>query len=247
MLLGSAALATGLMNFPRSLAAAPARSEGTKDAMIQIDGVFQPAPLPYAYEALQPSIDTETMHLHHDKHYVTYTNNLNTALQQAPELKTKNIEQLLSSIKSLPDPVRKAIRNNGGGYYNHGLFWRMMAPKGTTKASDELTAAITKTFGGMNSFQEKFNKEAASVFGSGWAWMILTPGGELKITSTPNQDSPIMQDVAEVPGKPVLGLDVWEHAYYLKYKNVRADYIKSWWDVVNWQTASDLYAKAKTA
>ncbi|MEO6845714.1 MAG: superoxide dismutase [Chthoniobacterales bacterium] len=248
MFLGGVALAT-VMELPSMLRAASvsaASASGTADMMPETDGVFQAAPLPYDYSALQPSIDTETMHLHHDKHYVGYTNNLNKALESAPELKTKSIEELLVSIKSLPEAVRKAIRNNGGGYYNHSLFWRMMTPnKDSKRLSPSLEAAIIATFGSMDKFKEAFIKEAGTVFGSGWAWLVYTPQGELKITSTPNQDSPVMADIAEVPGKPILALDVWEHAYYLKYKNVRADYMKAWWDIVNWETASELYKKAK--
>lgn len=208
------------------------------------DGVFAAAALPYAYDALQPSIDEATMKLHHDKHYAAYTKNLNAALEQAPELKSKSIEELLADTKSLPESVRRAIRNNGGGFYNHSLFWLMMTSDSTGKPEGALAEAIDKKFGSFDAFKEQFSKEAGAIFGSGWAWLIVTPDGELAITTTPNQDSPIM-DVAEVKGKPVLGLDVWEHAYYLKYKNVRADYIKGWWDVVNWNTASELYDAAK--
>ena len=212
--------------------------------MPRTDGVFEVAPLPYAFDALVPSIDAETMQLHHDKHYGAYTKNLNDALAKAPELKSKSIEELLANTKSLPQEVRKAIRNNGGGYYNHSLFWRMITPERNGQPQGDLAAAINKGFGSLDEFKAKFSKEASSVFGSGWAWLIVTPKGDLEITSTPNQDSPIM-DVAETAGKPVLGLDVWEHAYYLKYKNVRADYIKNWWEIVNWKTASDLYKAAK--
>lgn len=240
--LGAAAVAVGALPSGRSLLAADSPAEPMKPGA---DGVFAAAALPYAYDELQPSIDEATMKLHHDKHYAAYTKNLNAALEQAPELKSKSIEELLADTKSLPESVRRAIRNNGGGFYNHSLFWLMMTPDSTGKPEGALAEAIDKKFGSFDAFKEQFSKEAGAIFGSGWAWLIVTPDGELAITTTPNQDSPIM-DVAEVKGKPVLGLDVWEHAYYLKYKNVRADYIKDWWDVVNWKTASDLYDAAKS-
>jgi len=183
------------------------------------------------------------MRLHHNKHYGGYTKKLNAALEEAPELQGKPIEGLLAGIKSLPENVRTAIRNNGGGYYNHSLFWRMMKPGGSEPSGD-LAKAIETKFGSVENFKEAFSKQAGSVFGSGWAWLIVDPSGELVITSTPNQDSPIM-DVAKVNGQPVLGLDVWEHAYYLKYKNLRSDYIQAWWDVVDWDTAGKLYDAAK--
>jgi len=215
----------------------------TAPAMPVADGLFEVAPLPYDYSALAPSIDEATMRLHHDKHYAGYTRKFNAALEEAPELKGKPIEAVLADIQSLPENVRTAVRNNGGGYYNHSLFWRMMKPGGS-EPTGALAKAIEAKFGSVEAFQEAFSKQAGSVFGSGWAWLIVDPSGELVITSTPNQDCPIM-DIAQVKGKPVLGLDVWEHAYYLKYKNMRSDYIQAWWDVVDWKTAGDLYDAAK--
>jgi superoxide dismutase, Fe-Mn family len=241
--LGGLAVAGGMLSPSRDLFAAEA-SAGTAEMMPVADGVFEVASLPYAYDALAPSIDEATMKLHHDKHYGAYTKNLNAALEKAPDLKGKPIEELLAETKLLPEEVRKALRNNGGGYYNHSLFWRMMKPGGS-KPSGALAEAIDKKFTSLDAFKEAFSKEAGSLFGSGWAWLIVDPSGELVITSTPNQDVPIM-DVAEVAGRPVLGLDVWEHAYYLKYKNVRPDYIKNWWEVVNWDTAGELYDAAKS-
>ncbi len=202
------------------------------------------APLPYAYNALEPIIDTETMYLHHDKHYGTYTKNLNEAIAKAPELKSKSITELLSDISALPAPVRKAIRNNGGGYYNHGLFWHWMTPNGGGTPSGPLANAINKKFGSFAAMQDQFNKEALAIFGSGWAWLIKTDNGDLKLTSTANQDSPIMKGIAEITGQPILGLDVWEHSYYLKYKNNRKKYIDAWWKLVNWKTASSLFSTA---
>ena len=237
---GFAAAGSFLAGVSRNFAADPSGASGLMPVK---DGVFEVAPLPYGYDALAPSIDEETMRLHHDKHYAGYASKLNAALAEAPELKSKSIEELLGGIKSLPESVRKAVRNNGGGYYNHGLFWRMLSPKGG-QPEGGLAAALEKKFASYEAFKEAFSKEAAGVFGSGWAWLIVTPKGELEIATTPNQDCPIM-DVAETRGKPVLGLDVWEHAYYLKYKNLRADYIKAWWNVVNWRTASELYREAK--
>jgi len=207
------------------------------------DGLFEVAPLPYDFSALAPSIDEATMRLHHNKHYAGYTTKFNAALEEAPDLKGQPIEAVLADIEALPENVRTAIRNNGGGYYNHSLFWRMMKPGGS-EPSGALAKAIEAKFGSFDSFKEAFSKQAGTVFGSGWAWLIVDPSGELVITSTPNQDSPIM-NVAKVQGKPVLGLDVWEHAYYLKYKNMRGDYIQAWWDVVDWGTADTLYEAAK--
>jgi len=241
--LGAATLAASTLATPM-LHAESKSSDTSAPIMPLTNGVFEVAPLPYAYDALVPSIDEATMQLHHNKHYAAYTKNLNEALDKAPELKSKSIEALLTDIKGLPQEVRKAIRNNGGGYYNHSLFWRMITPERNTKPEAALAAAIDKAFGSFDEFKAKFSKEASTVFGSGWTWLIVNPKGELEITSTPNQDVPIM-DVAETPGKPILGLDVWEHAYYLKYKNVRADYIKNWWEIVNWKTVSELYAAAK--
>jgi len=219
------------------------------EMMPRTAGTFEVAPLPYAYDALQPSIDVETMHLHHDKHYAAYTKKLNDALDKAPDLKSKSIEELLSDIKALPETVRKVVRNNGGGYYNHSLFWQMMAPQagvaGGGEPGGELAGEIASAFGSFKEFKTKFSEEAATIFGSGWAWLVAADGGALKITSTPNQDSPIMKDTAEVPGKVILGLDVWEHSYYLKYKNLRPKYIEAWWNVVNWKTPEKLFAAAK--
>ncbi|MDD5349339.1 MAG: superoxide dismutase [Chthoniobacteraceae bacterium] len=196
-------------------------------------------PLPYGYEALEPYIDTETMHLHYDKHYAAYTKNLNGALEKFPELQAKTIEQLLGNIAVLPEPIRETVRNNGGGYYNHGLFWRIMGPQGGSPEG-ALAAAILETFGGVAELKKALLGAAASVFGSGWAWLVVK-NGKLEITTTPNQDSPLMGDLAKKAGEPILGIDVWEHAYYLKYKNERAKYLDSWWNTVNWKTVGNLY------
>jgi len=214
--------------------------DSTSDAMPGRNGVFELAPLPYAYGALEPFIDEETMRLHHDKHYAAYTKNLNDALAEFPQLGSKPIEQLLGNIQALPEAIRKTIRNNGGGYYNHSLLWRWMGPSGG-EPDGALADVIRKQFGSLDALKKKLSAAAMSVFGSGWAWLVLKEGGVLEIGTTPNQDSPIMGDVSDIRGKPILGIDVWEHAYYLKYKNERSKYLDAWWKVVNWKTVGHLY------
>ena len=189
---------------------------------------FELPQLPYAFDALEPHIDAKTMEIHHDKHHAAYTNKLNEALQGSGQ-DGKSIEDILSNL----DMNNKAVRNNGGGYYNHNLFWEIMSPNGGGKPSGELATAIDNAFGSFDAFREKFSQAGATQFGSGWAWLVVDGAGKLQITSTPNQDNPLM-DIAEVQGKPVLGLDVWEHAYYLNYQNRRPDYIAAFWNVVNW-------------
>lgn len=189
---------------------------------------FELPKLDYAYNALEPNIDALTMEIHHTKHHAAYTNNLNAALEGTPNA-GKSIEELLAGISKLS----VAIRNNGGGYYNHNLFWKVIGPNGGGKPSGDLLAAIEKNFGSFDAFKEEFAKAAATRFGSGWAWLVKQADGKLVITSTPNQDNPLM-DIAEVKGTPILALDVWEHAYYLKYQNRRPDYISAFWNVVNW-------------
>jgi superoxide dismutase, Fe-Mn family len=196
-------------------------------------------PLPYAYDALEPAIDKETMTFHHDKHHQTYVDNLNKAVDADADLQGKSLEEIFTSISTAP----KAVRNNGGGHWNHSLFWELLAPADQAgEPSAELKAAIDSDLGGMDKFKEDFNAAGAAQFGSGWAWLIVQ-NGKLKITSTPNQDNPLM-DVVEERGEVVLGADVWEHAYYLKYQNRRADYLKSFWSVVNWNKVNELYAAA---
>ena len=199
---------------------------------------FTLPPLPYAANALEPHIDARTMEIHHGKHHQTYVTNLNAAIEKAPELKDKSLEQLLAGVNSAPEAVRTAIRNNGGGHWNHTFFWEIMGPKAGGAPSGKLADAIKTSFGDFEKFKEQFAAAAAARFGSGWVW-LLNEGGKLSITSSPNQDNPIMD------GKPaksiLLGLDVWEHAYYLKYQNRRPDYIDAWWDVVNWAEVSKRY------
>ncbi|HEY7443924.1 MAG TPA: superoxide dismutase [Vicinamibacterales bacterium] len=185
-------------------------------------------PLPYDFDALEPHIDAQTMQIHHGKHHATYVTNLNNALEKYPDLQSKSVEDLVRDLSKVPEDVRTAVRNNGGGHLNHSMFWQIMGPKGGGSPSGALGDAIKSSFGSFDGFKEQFAKAALGRFGSGWAWLIST-GGKLSIESTPNQDNPIMEGK-----KAIAGLDVWEHAYYLKYQNRRADYITAWWNVVNW-------------
>jgi len=193
--------------------------------------------LPYANDALEPHIDAKTMEIHHDKHHQAYVNNLNAAIEKAPELQGKSLDDLMRGINSVPESVRTAVRNNGGGHWNHSLFWQIMGPGKGGEPSGKLADAIKSAFGDFSKFKEQFAAAGAGRFGSGWAWLI-NDGGKLSITSTPNQDNPLME------GKnAILGLDVWEHAYYLKYQNKRPDYIAAWWNVVNWDAVAERYGK----
>ena len=195
--------------------------------------------LPYAFDALEPYIDEETMHLHHDKHHNTYVTNLNAAIEKHPELGEKTIEELLSDMDAVPTDIKTAVRNNGGGHANHSFFWKIMAPNAGGEPTGAIKEAIDDAFGDFATFKEEFKKAAAGRFGSCWAWLVME-NGKLAITSTANQDSPLME------GKtPILGLDVWEHAYYLKYKNVRPDYIEAFWNVVNWEEVNNQLSTAK--
>jgi Fe-Mn family superoxide dismutase len=201
-------------------------------------GPFTLPPLPYAYDALEPYIDAQTMQIHHDKHHAAYVANLNKAVAEFPDLGKKPIEDLIKDLNSVPEKIQMAVRNQGGGHLNHSLFWAMMK-KGGGKPSAELESAIDKNFGSVSAFKDKFTEAATKVFGSGWAWLVLD-GGDLKIEASPNQDSPLSH------GKlPLLGLDVWEHAYYLKYQNRRPEYISAFWNVVNWDFVAELHAKLR--
>ncbi|MBG9566991.1 superoxide dismutase [Brevibacillus agri] len=195
--------------------------------------------LPYAHDALEPHIDAQTMEIHHVRHHATYVNNLNAALEAHPDLQQKSVEELISNLDALPESIRTAVRNNGGGHANHTLFWEILSPNGGGAPTGELADAINAAFGSFDNFKAEFAKAATTRFGSGWAW-LTAEGGKVAITSTPNQDSPIME------GKtPILGLDVWEHAYYLRYQNKRPDYISAFWNVVNWDEVSKRFAAAK--
>lgn len=201
---------------------------------------FKQAPLPYATNALQPAIDQQTMELHYGKHHKAYVDNLNAQIKTYPELDKMDPVQLQKQISK----YNTAVRNNGGGHFNHTFFWESLALANKAgQPSAALTKQITQDFGSMDAFKQKFNEAATGRFGSGWAWLIVTPEGKLAITSTPNQDNPLM-DLAETKGQPLLGLDVWEHAYYLKYQNRRADYIKAFWSVVNWNKVNERYMQA---
>jgi Fe-Mn family superoxide dismutase len=228
--LASAALATLPGAIAQTNSAAPAAAAS---------GPFTLPPLPYAYDALEPFIDAETMHIHHDKHHAAYVANLNKAIGETPIFGSLAIESLLQNLNSLPEKIRTAVRNNGGGHYNHSLFWQMMKKNGGGEPTGDLAKAIDADFGSFSNFKTQFTEAATKVFGSGWAWLVLD-GKQLKIEPTPNQDTPLST------GKtPLLGLDVWEHAYYLKYQNKRADYIAAWFNVVNWDFVSDRYTKLK--
>jgi Fe-Mn family superoxide dismutase len=194
--------------------------------------------LQYSYDAFVPYIDSVTMRIHYGNHHRTYVNNLNVAIDKHPELKNKKLEELLSGITAIPADIRVAVRNNGGGHYNHSLFWMLLSPKQTKPASN-LEKAIISEFGSMHDFKSKFEKSAVTRFGSGWVWLIVS-GDKLKIVSTPNQDNPIMGDAPD-KGAPILALDVWEHAYYLKYQSNREAYVKAFWNIVNWDKVGDLY------
>jgi superoxide dismutase, Fe-Mn family len=201
---------------------------------------FELPPLPYAEDALEPHIDARTMSIHHGKHHAAYTTNLNNALANYPDLANKTIEELLGDLDSIPADIRTAVRNNGGGFANHNLFWTIMGPNTGGAPSGELAAAIDAAFGSFDSFKEKFAKAAATRFGSGWAWLGVNGEGQLVLSSTPNQDTPLMEGHT-----PILGLDVWEHAYYLHYQNRRPDYINAWWNVVNWDAVANNFAAAR--
>ncbi len=200
---------------------------------------FELPKLPYAYDALEPNIDARTMEIHHTKHHNGYTTNLNNAIKDTA-LEGKSIEDILTNL----DMTNMAVRNNGGGFYNHSLFWEIMSPNGGGAPTGELATAIDAAFGSFDAFKEKFSAAAATRFGSGWAWLCVHPGGKLDICSTPNQDNPIMPGVG-CGGQPILGLDVWEHAYYLNYQNRRPDYISSFYNVINWDKVAENYKAAK--
>ena len=196
-------------------------------------------PLPYAFDALEPHIDAQTMEIHHDKHHAAYVNNLNGALKGHADLENKSIVELISDLGAVPTEIRTAVRNHGGGHLNHSMFWTLMSPGGGGQPAGELGDAIASTFGSFDDLKTTFGKAAATRFGSGWAWLSVN-GGKLEVTSTANQDTPVMEGV-----EPILGLDVWEHAYYLKYQNRRPDYVGAWWNTVNWDQVAENFKKAK--
>ena len=191
--------------------------------------------LPYAYNALEPHIDENTMHIHHDKHHKAYMDKFNTALEKYPDLYKKTVEEILSDLNSVPEDARIAVKNNGGGYFHHSIFWKMMKPNGGGAPKGEIGEAINKTFGSFDKFKEEFTNKSSTHFASGWTWLVKDKSGKLSVISTPNQDSPITQGLT-----PLLGIDTWEHAYYLKYQNRRPEYIEAWWNTVNWEYAENI-------
>jgi Fe-Mn family superoxide dismutase len=200
---------------------------------------FKLPPLPYAYDALEPYIDAETMHIHHDAHHKAYVDNLNKALASHPDIARQGIVDILANIQSVPENIRTAVLNNGGGHANHTMFWQIMGPKAGGKPAGELARAIDEAFGGFDAFQKQLSEAGIRQFGSGWGWLVLSEG-KLKVHSTPNQNSPYLKHE-----HPIMGIDVWEHAYYLKYRNKRPEYVKQWWNVVNWDTVAERYNRAK--
>ncbi len=200
---------------------------------------FELPKLPYAADALEPYIDAQTMTIHHDKHHQAYVNNLNAALEKHPELAKKSLEDLLSNLNAIPEDIRTAVRNHGGGTWNHNLYWEIMAPKAGGTPSAELRKALETAFGSFDAFKTEFEKAANTRFGSGWAWLV-SKGDKLSISSTANQDNPMSEGLT-----PLMAIDVWEHAYYLKYQNRRAEYVSNWWNVVNWPAIADRYKKAR--
>ena len=201
---------------------------------------FELPPLPYEYSALEPHIDTQTMQIHHDKHHAAYVTNLNKALESAAGLAGKSINEILADLSAVPDNVRQAVINNGGGHYNHTMFWEIMGPQGGGEPKGDLAKAIEAAFGNYEGLREKMNNAGLTRFGSGWAWLVADKGGKLQVLSTANQDCPLSNGL-----KPIMGIDVWEHAYYLKYQNRRGDYLSAWWNVVNWDEVAARYAKLK--
>ena len=205
---------------------------------------FTLPPLPYEPAALEPTIDAQTMTIHHDKHHNTYVTNLNAAVQ-GTEFENMEIGELIANLDRVPAEKRTAVRNNGGGHWNHSMFWQIMGPGGGGASTGEVAQAIDQAFGSFDAMKEQANKAGAGRFGSGWAWVIIGADGALAVTSTPNQDNPLMTGVAEQTGTPILGVDVWEHAYYLKYQNRRPDYLAAWWDAVNWDAVNERFRQAR--
>lgn len=232
-LLGAGVGATALGVFPRQTMAETISQSS--------DEPFKLPSLPYPYDALEPYIDEETMRFHHDKHHAAYTKNFNAAVNKYPELKNKSAEELIKNLNSLPKDIQYTVRSNGGGYVNHAMFWEIMSPNGGGQPKGEIAQAINQDFGSFEAFQQAFNKAGQSRFGSGWAWLVLDKNGKLQVTSTPNQDTPLMEGIY-----PIMGNDVWEHAYYLKYKNDRSQYLQQWWNVVKWDEVNKRFIAAKS-
>lgn len=236
LLIASATAGTSVMSL--SLRASSLAQQSTPTAPPASDGPFTLPELSYAYEALEPHIDTLTMQIHHDKHHAAYVNNLNAALTDHTDLHGMSIEELVAGLDTLPEEIQTAVRNNGGGHFNHSMFWELMSPTPTSPSGD-LATAIDRDLGGLEGLQVAVNEAGVKRFGSGWSWLVSN-GGTLSVSSTPNQDNPLMDG----SGTPILGVDVWEHAYYLKYQNKRADYLAAWWNVVDWDAVSARYDAA---
>lgn len=201
------------------------------------------SPLPYAFAALEPHIDAMTMEIHHDRHHQAYVNNLNAALKEHANLQSRSVDDLIADLSSVPDAIRMAVRNNGGGHANHALFWDILTPGGATAPNGQMAGEIDKAFGGLDALKSAMNDAGVKRFGSGWSWLIAAEDGSLTVASTANQDSPLMgKTVAGCEGTPILGIDVWEHAYYLKYQNKRPDYLAAIWNVINWDKVAERYA-----
>ncbi|PYV36841.1 MAG: superoxide dismutase [Acidobacteria bacterium] len=233
-----AAFATAAYAAATSSSAVKAGTAVVSTAALEPKDPFTLPPLPYSFDALEPHIDAETMQIHHDKHHAAYVTNLNKAVADHPELASKSVEDLIRNLTSVPEDIRTAVRNHGGGHANHSLFWQALKKNAGAAPQGELAKAIDKKFGSFASFKDEFTKAATTLFGSGWAWLSLDSSKELRIEPAPNQDSPL-----SVGRTPLLGIDVWEHAYYLKYQNRRADYIKAFYDVINWDFVAERYQK----
>ncbi|MGQ4648242.1 Fe-Mn family superoxide dismutase [Lyngbya aestuarii] len=238
ILLGAATGTMALGAFPA--AGEPLVENPSGDQPLVNEDTFQLPPLPYDYSALEPYIDAETMRFHHDKHHAAYIKNLNAAVNKYPKLKSMSAEDLLRNLHRVPQDIRTTIRNNGGGYVNHKMFWETMDPDGGGEPTGSIATAINETFGSFEAFQELFNEAGSKLFGSGWAWLVLDPKGKLQVTNSQNQDSPLIKGMY-----PIMGNDVWEHAYYLKYRNDRREYLKQWWNVVNWEEVNRRFEQAK--
>lgn len=236
ILLAAAASSVTVGSLP---AAAQGLAASSKTEKKPVNNTFQLPPLPYDYADLEPYIDAETMRFHHDKHHAGYTKKLNAAVNKYPRLKTMSAEELLRNLPSLPEDIRETVRNNGGGYVNHKMFWEIMSPNGGGKPTGNLAAAINETFGSFKKFKKEFEATGGKRFGSGWVWLVRNNQGKLQVINTPNQDSPLLQGMY-----PIMGNDVWEHAYYLKYHNQRGEYLNQWWNVVNWDEVANRFARA---
>jgi Fe-Mn family superoxide dismutase len=240
MLLGAATGTAALGSFPSAVSALSEPLARNKQAMEE--GPFKLPPLPYAYDALEPHIDKATMQFHHDKHHAAYVRNLNNAIKKYPQLKEMSAEDLIRNLDSVPEDIRTTVRNNGGGHINHSMFWEIMSPDGGGEPKGAIAKAIQTNFGSVEAFKKAFNEAGSKQFGSGWAWLVLDKDGKLQVMNTPNQDSPLLMGAM-----PIMGNDVWEHAYYLNYQNRRGDYLNEWWNVVNWDEVNKRYEQAMKA